>query len=49
MRLLGLEAGMFSERVELAEKMPKSDADTLAEIEEILGEVVGESGTISES
>lgn len=49
LRLLGLEAGMFSERVELAEKMPKSDADTLAEIEEILGEVVGESGTISES
>jgi len=40
LRLLGLEAGMFSERMELAEKMPKSDAETMAEIEEILGDVL---------
>lgn len=40
LRLLGLEAGMFSERVEVAEKMPKSDAETMAEIEEILGEIL---------
>jgi len=39
LRLLGLEAGMFSERVEVAEKMPKSDAETIAEIEEILGDI----------
>ena len=39
-RLLGLEAGMFSERIEVAEKMPKTDAETLAEIEEILGNVL---------
>lgn len=40
LRLLGLEAGMFSERVEVSETLPKSDAETLAEIEEILGEVI---------
>ena len=40
LRLLGLEAGMFSERVEVSEPLPKSDAETLAEIEEILGEVI---------
>ena len=40
LRLLGLEAGMFSERMEVSEPLPKSDAETLAEIEEILGEAV---------
>jgi 2-hydroxychromene-2-carboxylate isomerase len=42
LRLLGLEAGMFSEKLEVSEPLPKSDAETLAEIEEILGEVVCE-------
>lgn len=40
LRLLGLEAGMFSERVEVAEKMPKTDAETMAEIEDLLGEIL---------
>ena len=43
LRLLGLEAGMFSERIEVAEKRPKTDAETLAEIEEILGNVLDDS------
>lgn len=39
LRLLGLEAGMFSERIEVGETLPKTDAETMAEIEEILGEL----------
>jgi hypothetical protein len=39
LRLLGLNVGLFTERTEatLSEPLPQSEAETLAEIEEMLG------------
>ena len=47
LRLLGIQEGLFSERsvVELAEPMPQSEADTLAEIEALMSDVIGGGGS----